>query len=410
VRFLGLMVFLSASFTSINYAQTLTNDSIKVLAQKDIYDDATAAIYEKNLTRAVELLELLSKVDPQNVGGRLDLASIYCQLGLEKNARAVINELKSDLPSISDKVENLSAVVMGNCSNKAQSSVTWNSYFEVARGSSSNVNLGAIQRDLIAGPIDNPFLLSMPNESMPHRDSFTDYKVGTYATIGSTDQISATIAARELATQSQFNELITNLDWKHQLTSGPWQAILTGDHKLAVINNLVYSNAVLLGADLFTPFGLMGGRFFAGIDQSATNYAQANVFNIHGTHIKTGIKWPSGAQFEIGWRNNKAINNRPGGNSSGRQIKGQYGFSFAQGWRFSTLGQAQSMQDKEIFFPGLFDIRRAQNSWSVIARVEHNIAPNWVTGLDYSNFSQADNIPIFSYKGQELRLWLLKNF
>ena len=411
MRLFGLVVLFSlASFTSFTHAQTLTKDSVKVFAEQQIYEDALSSMHDGNLTRAIELLELLSQLEPQHAGGRLDLASVYCQLGRGNDAQSVLNKLKLDMPSIADKVDALSAIVIGNCANKAPSSVIWSSYFEVASGTSSNVNLGSTQRDLIVGPVESPLLLTLPSESMPRGDSFFDYKAGTYATRGSTDQISATVAARELTSQSQFNEFITNLDWKHQLTSGSWQTITSADHKLTVINNSVYSKRVLIGADVFAPYRLIGGRLFGGLDLSTTSYAQANAFNVRGTYSKAGIRWASGAQIEVGLRHNKATNNRPGGDSVGHQLKGQYATDIAPGWRLGLHGQTQSMHDREIFFPVLFDIRRKQKTWSTIIRIEHDIAPSWISGLDYSSFAQNDSIPIFSYTGHEVRLWLRKKF
>ena len=73
-------------------------------------------------------------------------------------------------------------------------------------------------------------------------------------------------------------------------------------------------------------------------------------------------------------------------------------------------GQTQAIQDKSIFFPGLFDLRRKQQSWSLVARLEHDLASSWITGTDFSNFSQTDSIPILSFRGHELKLWLRKHY
>jgi hypothetical protein len=409
LRFFGLILAL-AGLTSVGWAQTVTERSLVELPEALLYETALSAMQNENLPQAIELLELLVRTTPTHAGAWLDLAEVYCRLGREIEARTTLVRLKSELPSIAEKVDILSALVLKTCTSAPSRSLVSNSFLEMGSGTSSNANLGSIQRELIVGPIDSPLLLTLSGDSMPQADSFIDFKGGTSLIVGSSDRIAATISAREFKTQTRFNELISSLDWQHQLNAGPWPAVMSAHHKWTLLNGKLYAQTLQVGADLFTPVSVLGGRFFVGLSLSPTRYAEVSANNIFSTSTRVGIQWPSGAQIEAFWRENAATNNRPGGDAVAYQIKGRYEHRFAREWRIGLIGQAQEMRDKSIFFPGLFDLRRKQLSWSWVARVEHELAPSWISGVDFSNFSQTDSIPLLSFKGRELKLWLRKQF
>lgn len=395
-----------------SWAQSVEVRSLDEPPEAKIYAAALSAMQADNLPQAIALLNLLISTSPKHAGAWLDLAEIYCRSGRETEARATLSRLKSELPSISEKIEALSPVVLSACAPSPSPSpkVIFKSFLEAGGGSNSNVNLGATQRELIVGPIENPLLLALSDSSKPQADSFLDYKGGIALNFGSSNRVLATLAAREYSSQTQFNELITDLDWQHQLTSGPWLTVLSAGYKLAMLDNKIFSQSPRISSDFYTPVSALGGRIFVGLGLSPTSYAEASAFNVFSRLSKVGILWPSGAQIEAVWLQNAATNNRPGGDAEGYQIKGRYEWTLALGWRAGLNGQAQEMQDKSIFFPGLFDLTRKQQSWSLIARVEHDLAPSWIMGVDFSNFSQIDSIPLLSFKGQELRLWLRKHF
>lgn len=409
MRFFGLtLTLLLVSLASVGWAQSVTERSLAESPETKLYEAALSAMHADNLPQAIELLELLVRTTPRHAGAWLDLAEVYCRSGREAEAHTTLVRLKSQHPGIAEKVDVLSPLVLRACAPVPLRSVVSNSFLEVGSGTNSNVNLGSIQRDLMVGPIDSPLLLTLSRDSMPRADSFIDFKGGTSVTFGNSDRIAATITARKYATQTQFNELITSLDWRHQLTAGPWQTVLSAGHKWTLINDKVYAQTLQVGADLFTPVSVLGGRVSVGLSLSPTRYAEASALNVFSTLAGVGIQWPSGAQIEAVWRENAAAHNRPGGDAVGYQIKGRYERTLGQGWRAGMHGQTQAMQDKSILFPGLFNLRRKQQSWSLVARVEHDLAPSWITGIDFSNFSQTDSIPILSFKGHELKLWLRK--
>lgn len=409
MRFFGSML-LVASLTSVGWAQTATERSLSASPEAELYEAALSAIHANNLPQAIELLELLIRTTPHHAGAWLDLAVVYCQSGREVDARTTLVRLKSELPPIAEKVDELTPLVLRACAPAPLRSVVSNSFLEAGGGTNSNVNLGSIQRELIVGPSDSPLLLRLSSDSMPRADSFVDLKGGTSFTFGSSNRIAATIAAREYVTQTQFNELITSLDWQHQLTAGPWHTVISAGNRWTLINDKIYAQTLQVGADFFSPISVLGGRVSVGLSLSPTHYADASAFNVLSTMARIGIQWPSGAQIEAVWRENAATNNRPGGDAAGYQIRGRYERTLSQGWRVGMHGQTQAIQDKSIFFPGLFDLRRKQQSWSLVARLEHDLASSWITGTDFSNFSQTDSIPILSFRGHELKLWLRKHF
>ena len=409
LRFLWLTLLLT-SLTSVSWAQMVAELSLSDSPEAKLYDAALTAMHADNLPQAIELLELLIRTTPHHAGAWLDLAEVYCRSGREADARTTLVRLKSELPPIAEKVDVLTPLVLGACAPAPLPSVVSNSFLEVAGGTSSNVNLGSIQRELIVGTIDGPLLLTLSSDSAPRADSFVDFKGGTSVTFGRSDRIAASIATREYATQTQLNELITSLDWQHQLTAGSWQTVMSAGNKWTLINDKIYAQTLQVGADFFSPVSVLGGRVSVGLSLSPTQYPETSAFNVSSTLARLGIQWQSGAQIEVVWRENAATNNRPGGDAVGYQIRGRYERTLSQGWRVGMHGQTQVMQDKSIFFPGLFDLRRKQQSWSLVARLERDLASNWITGIDFLNFSQTDSIPILSYKGNELKLWLRKQF
>ena len=409
MRFLWLTLLLT-SLTSVSWAQMVTELSLSDSPEAKLYDAALTAMHADNLPQAIELLELLIRTTPHHAGAWLDLAEVYCRSGREADARTTLVRLKSELPPIAEKVDVLTPLVLGACAPAPLPSVVSNSFLEVAGGTSSNVNLGSIQRELIVGTIDGPLLLTLSSDSAPRADSFVDFKGGTSVTFGNSNRIAASIATREYATQTQLNELITSLDWQHQLTAGSWQTVMSAGNKWTLINDKIYAQTLQVGADFFSPVSVLGGRVSVGLSLSPTQYPETSAFNVSSTLARLGIQWQSGAQIEVVWRENAATNNRPGGDAVGYQIRGRYERTLSQGWRVGMHGQTQVMQDKSIFFPGLFDLRRKQQSWSLVARLERDLASNWITGIDFLNFSQTDSIPILSYKGNELKLWLRKQF
>lgn len=407
MRFFWLALLLTG-LTSAGWAQTAKEPSLSDSPEDKLYEAALSAMQADNLPQAIKLLELLVQTTPHYAGAWLDLAEVYCRSNRELDARTTLARLKSDQPAIAEKVDVLSPLVLRACAPMPRRSVVSNSFLEVGSGSSSNVNLGSIQRELLVGPVDSPLVLSLSEDSSPRADSFVDYKGGASVTLGSSDRIAATIALRDYRTRTQFNELTTSLDWQHQLTAGPWQTVVSAGLKWALINNKIYSRTLQLGADLLTPVNVLGGRVAVGLSLSPTRYAEASALNVMSTSARAGIQWPSGAQIEAVWRENSATNNRPGGDAAGYQLKARYERNLVLGWRAGMHGQVQAMQDKSVFFPGLFDLRRKQESWFLVARIEHDLAPSWITGIDLSKFSQADSIPILSFKGHEFKLWLRK--
>lgn len=395
---------------SVGWAQHPSDPNPDLSSDSQLYEAAATAMHAGESERAATLLESLLRVNPRFVGAWLDLAMLYCQSGKPEEAHALLERLKSKQPEIADKVAALSPVVLGACEARPSRSLAPTYSFEMGGGYNSNVNLGASQREIILGSADSPLLLQLLPESKPRGDAYLEARGAVAAPLGQKDAVLASVFAREYSDMRRYNESVTSVDWQRYLGSGPWQGVVSAGHRWTFLNGGIYDRTLQASTELFTPLMFFGGRVSLGMNFGQTHYAEAQAFDVSSTLARVGIKWRPGAQIEAGWRRNAAINDRPGGNSYGYQIMGRYDFALAPAWRAGVHGRLQQLRDDSIFFPGLFDLRRSQRSWSLLTRVEHDLKNNWHAGVDFSFFSQGDSVPILSFQGNDLRLWLRRVF
>ncbi len=406
MRILVLFIFLFA-WASTGLSQTLSDPVDDAASDFKLYESAIMATHSGDVKQATKLLEVLVSINPRFVGAWLDLAMLYCQSNRSAEARDLLFKLKKTLPEVSDKVEELSPVILRACEFQHYLPT---SSIEVAHGYNSNVNLGALQREMVIGSSDSPLLLQLSPESKPRGDSYLDVRGTGMFTLGNRDAVYASFFVRDYANMSSFNQHMANIDWQHYWISDKWQGIFSAGHRWIALNGSIYDRTLQASAELHSPLKILDGRVFVGTNISQTNYPTAKAFDIFSTLFRTGIQWRQGFQIEAGWRWNTALNNRPGGDAAGYQVVGRYDQVLPKEWRFGILGRFQSMRDKSIFFPGLFDLNRSQQSLSFLASLEHDFKNGWVAGIDYSNYSQDDNIPIFSFKGNDTRVWLRSTF
>ena len=377
---------------------------------QELYRDALRSITEGRRDDASETLRRVIEKEPLHAGAWLDLALIQCGLGRAAEAERLFEAIERRFappPEIRKLIEQTRADGCNGWEPRAQYSVS------VGRGIDRNVNQGADSAVYHPSSSNGGELVLLP-EFLPKHDQYTllsaDY-IRDVTPNGSQAFVQYQNRRNDTLRDYDSTALFAGIDtpWRH----GNWKLRTTASVGLTTLGGHLYQRQAQLQGQLMPPLPLPGSVQFSlhtgitHVDYKTLENFRGNTAELRGQLVYRG--GDSYASASVGALNDRASEDRPGGNRHGTLVSLQ--------WRRLLPGQAtgelgytrQTWQSRDAYAPGLIEEVRAQTTQVWRAAVTYPLDKNQNLVLEARRTQNQENISIFQYNDRQLQLswqWL----
>lgn len=410
---------------SINelHAQTIQQDEARR------YQAALERIAQGHWQWAVEELNELIRLHPEQAGARLDLAVLYCQMGSKNQSLRVLSDLEA-LGSLPPGIQSVVDMIRTEDCLTAKSDWVWQA--GIGGGYTNNANFGVANRSIPLGP-NAPFTsLELGDQSLPQGSSFVRADFQAQGYWDATGRLLHTLSAG-VKHYGQTQEYDTQwVQWmgqtRHEL--GPWpleQRFLVGQLQLNGQNYLTqagygqtlwWQESLEHSSNLNTLWGASYWR--QGLDLWWTHQRYAitplnDSWRLETKYILEAVgswSWAKKLAVSVGPVLDKPVHERVGGDrqgwmaqllleGNGRSMLGAYQAK----WQLSSGLQVLHEQRPYNF---LFDNeKRSPKTWFSALRWVEPVGSTNNIYLQMQHNRQKDPIPLFNYSSWTLEMGYL---
>ncbi len=337
------------------------------------------------------------------------MALIQCELGHADEAERLFATVETRFSPSRDILEVIANARETGCKRWQPSS---SMSLMLGRGADQNVNQGASTTSFVidrGGQVELPLL----PDFLPKRDNYSVLSANYTRDVTANGSAGfATLQLRRNDTFGQYDSaaLFTGVESPYRL--GRWTMRTTGMLGLVTLGGRAYQRQAVAQARVVPPltlpfhaqFNLMGGL-------THTEYLTLNNFNSNTGELRAQLLYRKDDQFasaSIGYLNDHALGQRPGGNRSGLfagifarrrlfgPLTGEMGYT-RQTWN-SALPYSPEL---------LIDQVRAQATHTVRAALTYPLSGHHSLQLEARVVRNKENISIFQYNNQQLQLsWI----
>lgn len=377
--------------------------------QQKLYRQAMQSLAEgRKQDASAELLDLVAR-EPLHAGAWIEVALIQCELGHADEAERLFATVETRFSPSRDILDVIANARETGCKRWQPSSSL---SLMVGRGADQNVNQGASTSTFVVdrgGPIELPLL----PDFLPRRD---DYSVlSANYTRDVTANGSAGFATLQLRRNDTFNQydsaaLFAGIESPYRL--GRWTMRTTGMLGLVTLGGHAYQRQVVAQARVVPPLTLPWGAQFnlmGGITH--TEYLTLNNFNSTTGELRGQLLYRKDDQFasaSIGYLNDHALGQRPGGDRAGMMV-GVFARRRLFGALTGEVGYIRQNWNSQLPYSPelLIDQVRAQATHTVRAALTYPLAGNHSLQLEARVVRNKENISIFQYNNRQLQLsWI----
>lgn len=376
---------------------------------QDLYREALRSIAEGRRDDASDTLKRVIEREPLHAGAWLDLALIQCALGHAAEAERLLEAIEQRFAPPPEILTLIGQARAGGCAGwtpRAQYSVMF------GRGIDQNVNQGA--DSAVYHPSNaNGGLVLLP-EFLPKHDQYSvvsaDYirdltPNGSQGFVQFQDRRNDRLRAYDSAA------LFAGIDtpWRH----GDWKLRTTATVGLTTLGGALYQKQTQLQAQLMPPLPLPESLQLSlhtgltHVDYTTLDNFRGNTAELRGKLVYRGGNHYASAS--VGLLNDRASEDRPGGNRHGSQVALQ--------WRqllpASATGELgytrQTWRGQSDYSPGLIDTVRQQTTQMWRATLTYPLGGGQNLLLEARRTQNKENISIFQYNDRQLQLswqWL----
>lgn len=398
-----LMLILVCCLRSMAHAQSTE-------MPPELYLDAMQSIADGRQNDASEALRRVIDQEPQHAGAWLDLALTQCALGHAEEAERLflaIEERFAPPPVIMDLISRRRALGCVGWQPQSQFSAS------LGRGFDSNLNQGASNSTFSIGKGDYLVNLKLLPEYLPQSDQYTSLSMEYWR------GMSANGAMAFAQVQAQQNDTLSRFNTTSLIGGGdvPWRwgdrnMRSTGSLALLNLDGQLYQVQSRLQTQMTQ---VISERLQLSLAGSITHaaYQKQHEFDSGTWELRSQLtyrnKWAS-TQASLSYLGDHALDQRPGGTRRGwlarwngrAQLSDR--FSGELGW------SRQHWQSNLPYSPGLIDTLRNQKTQIWRSALTYHLAPHQSLVLEWRVVRNNENISIFQYNGQQIKLsWQWQN-
>ena len=378
------------------------------LAQ-DLYRDALRSIADGRRDDASDTLKRVIEQEPLHAGAWLDLALIQCALGRPAEAERLFEAIEQRFAPPPEILALIQQARAGGCASwepRAQYSVT------LSRGIDQNVNQGA--DSALYQPSGSDGGLVLLPDFLPKHDQYSvlsaDY-IRDLTPNGSQGFVQFQDRRNDRLHSYDSAALFAGIDtpWRY----ADWKLRTTVSLGLATLGGALSQRQAQVQAQLTPPLPLPETLQLS-LHTGLTHVDYQTLDNFRGdtAELRGKLVYRSGnhyASASFGWLNDRASQDRPGGN--------RHGDLLALQWRWllpalstGELGYTrQTWRGQTGYSPGLIDAVRHQTTqvWRAALTYPLNRSQNLL--LEARRTQNQENISIFQYNDRQLQLswqWL----
>jgi tetratricopeptide (TPR) repeat protein len=376
---------------------------------QDLYREALRSIAEGHRDDASDALERVIAQEPLHAGAWLDLALIRCDLGNMAEAERLFQAIEQRFAPPPEIRELIAQARAGGCAGwqpRPLYSVT------VGRGYSRNVNQGA--NSATYQPVDGGDGLVLLPDFLPQSDQYSllsaDY-IRDLTPNGTQGFVQLQDRRHDSLHRYDSTSLFAGIDtpWRYRR----WKLRTTVTLGYATLGSQLYQRQVQLQAQAMPPLPLPKTLQLS-LHTALTHVDYRTLDNFRGTtgEVRTQLTWRSGTQYasaSLGLLDDKAAEDRPGGNRHGNSLALQYR-QLLPGNGTGELGYTrQTWRSASAYAAGLIDQTRRQTAQTLRATYTHPLSKNQNLVLEARRVHNQENISIFQYDDSQLQLswqWL----
>ncbi|MYM68823.1 tetratricopeptide repeat protein [Pseudoduganella sp. FT55W] len=379
-------------------------------ATQDLYRDALRSITEGRRDDASETLKRVIEQEPLHAGAWLDLALIQCALGRTAEAERLFEAIEDRFAPPPEIHKLIAQTRAGGCKNwepRSQYSII------VSRGIEQNVNQGADSAVYLPPGSTDGGLVLLP-DFLPKHDQYTvvsaDY-IRDLTPNGSQGFVQFQDRRNDTQHAYDSSALFAGMDtpWRYR----NWKLRTTVSLGMTTLGGALYQKQAQLQAQLMPPLPLpdtLQFSLYSGLTH--VDYETLDNFRGNTAELRGQLVYRAGnhyASASVGLLNDRASENRPGGN--------RHGSTVALQWRqllpYLSTGELgytrQDWQSQSVYSPGLIDQVRKQVTQVWRASLTYPFSKNQNLLMEVRRVQNKENISIFQYNDRQLQLswqWL----
>lgn len=376
---------------------------------QDLYREALRSVAEGRRDDATESLKRVIEQEPLHAGAWLDLALVRCDLGQLAEAERLFQAIEQRFAPPPEIRALIAQARAGGCTGwqpRALYSIA------LGRGISQNVNQGATSATY--QPVDGGGGLELLPEFLPRHDQYSivsaDYMRdltpnGTQGFVQFQDRRHDSLHAYD------STSLFAGIDtpWRYRR----WQLRTTASLGYATLGSELYQRQVQVQAQLIPPVPLPKTVQLS-LHGALTHVDYLTLDNFRGNtgELRGQLTWRSGTHYasaSVGLLDDRAAEDRPGGNRHGNLLSLQYRLLLPADSTGELGYTRQTWRSASAYAPGLIDETRRQTAHTLRATYTYPLSKSQNLLLEARRIHNQENISLFQYDDSQLQVswqWL----
>jgi hypothetical protein len=363
----------------------------------------TRAIIGGDLSTALKMIRLMEQTAPENAGGLLDVAMLYCEAGQSEDAERVFQLLETNYappPAIQQLINYTREL---GCARPPPR--RWSVNYGISAGYTDNVNAGPSQSTIRlpdAAPIRELTLLP---SYLARPDTFIGLDAaGEFQLVG--DQAVTLIGgvrARQYMSESQFSyqQLVAGVSARQLIGQHMWDGLLAGS--ALMLGGHLYETALNTQAGVWGEATELQGRparFGADVLASVLQYPQNPSYDAMLLELRGKSQWQlrddTSALGAVGLVADVSRRDRTGGDRAGFMVSIRTETRLNDARQLNLHLQQYMLNDANIYNETLFgDLKRSPTSGFFSVRLQQKLNLHDSVYIQITRNWREDAIPLF---------------
>lgn len=372
----------------------------------NLYQEAMQFLAEGHYDQARDALERLVRQEPEHAGAWLDIAILQCSIGAKTEAEALFRAIEDRFfpPQPIREViaqQRARGCMPGKTRDFAR--------LRLGYGVDNNVNQGASNPNFSIGSGNNLINLVLSPEYAPKADKFAALSAEYIGALSGGRLVGfVQFQSRQYDTLSRYNlnSLVTGVEQPWRV--GGWA--LRGSASLGAITlgGALYQRQGQLQLQLTAPVDLPKGWELGAVGGwTRVAYPSLTGFDSQLWESRGVLTYRNAdlyAQAGVGYAYDKGSDQRPGSDRSG-VVANLTGRMRLSGEIFGELSwNRQNWEGRQIYSPGLIDVRRQQDSRLLRAAVIVPVTLQHAVHFEFRDVRNRENVSLFEYEGRLLQI------
>jgi hypothetical protein len=393
-------------------AVLLASSSSAVAADETDMEAVTRAIIGGDIPAALKMLRRMEQTAPENAGGLLDVAMLYCEAGQSDDAERVFHLLETNYappPAIQQLIDYTRQI---GCARPPPRRLTLN--YGISAGYTDNVNAGPSSSTIRlpdAAPVRELTLLP---SYLARADAFIGLEAAGEFQLPSENQLTLIggLRARQYLSEPQFNyqQLLAGVSARQVIGDRAWDGLLAGS--ALMLGGHLYETALNAQAGFWGETIERQGRPARnGIDvlASVLQYPQNRSYDALLLELRGKSQWQlrddTTALGAAGLVADTSLRDRVGGNRMGVMFSLRTETRLSEARQLNMHLQQYMLNDANIYNETLFgDLKRTPTSGFLSIRLQQKLNLQDSVYIQLTRNWREDAIPLFRMGSTVLQL------